>query len=66
MRLTKQTRVHIDLYNILKENAKTHNTTITNESREMATLYRNAKEVENMLGMDILKKTNRRPIVVLK
>lgn len=62
----KIVRVHPNMYDLLHENAKKNNRGITEESRDMADMYVKAKEVEQLLGMDILKGKNKRPIWVLK
>jgi len=63
---TRLIRVDSDLYDILKANSKTNKKTITFESKQLAIIYTKSKEIEGLLGIDLLSGKQKRPIVVFK
>ena len=63
MSSTKLSRIHSDLYNLLKEDSKTKKISITAASKEVADIYYTAKKLEKDLGLDLKTKKQKGHIV---
>lgn len=59
-------RIHLNMYNVLKERAKRNNSTVTEESKNLVEEHLQMSALTERIGIDIKKNKQKWPIWVVK
>ena len=59
-------RIHLNMYNVLKERAKKNNSTVTEESKNLVEEHRQMEALTDKLGLDVRKNKQKWPLWIIK